>query len=53
LGGAKGEGRQEEEEEEKKKKILAVWRLSGPVLSRCFLAPLDMLFIIKTLKDEP
>jgi len=36
----------------KKKKILAVWRLSGLVLSRCFLAPLGVLFVMKTLKDE-
>ena len=52
---------QSEEEEKKKKKkrrrrkkknILAVWRLSGLVLSRCFLAPLGVLFVMKTLKDE-
>ena len=36
----------------KKKNILAVWRLSGAVLSRCFLAPLGVLFIMKTLEDE-
>jgi len=36
----------------KKKNILAVWRLSGSVLSRCFIAPLGMLFIMKTLEDE-
>ena len=32
--------------------ILAVWRLSGSVLSRCFLAPLGVLFVMKTLEDE-
>ena len=39
-------------EEEGKKMILAVWRLSGSVLSRCFLAPLGVLFVMKTLEDE-
>jgi len=37
--------------ETKKKNILAVWRLSGLVLSRCFLAPLGVFFIMKTLED--
>jgi len=40
----------------KKKKmmmmILAVWQLSGSVLSRRFLVPLGVLFVMKTLKDE-
>jgi len=36
----------------KKENILAVWRLSGLVLSRCFLVPLGVLFVMKTLKDE-
>jgi len=36
----------------KKKNISAVWRLSGSVLSRCFLAPLGVLFVMKTLEDE-
>jgi len=35
-----------------KKKILAVWRLFGSVLSRCFLALLGVLFIMKALEDE-
>jgi len=35
-----------------KEKNLAVWRLSGSVLSRCFLAPPGVLFIMKTLKNE-
>ena len=55
---------EEEEEEERKKErkkdrqtdrqtnILAIWRLSGSWLARCFLAPLGVLFIMKTLKDE-
>ena len=36
----------------KMKKILAVWQLSGLVLSRCFLVLLGVLFIMKTLEDE-
>ena len=36
----------------KKKNILAVWRLSGLVLSRCLSTPLGMLFVKKTLEDE-
>jgi len=36
----------------KKKNILAVWRLSGSVLLQCLLAPLGVLFVTKTLKDE-
>ena len=38
-------------QKKKKKKILAVWRLSGLVLSRCFLAPLGMLLVMKALED--
>ena len=30
----------------------SVWRLSGSVLSRCFLATLGVLFVMKTLEDE-
>jgi len=44
---------EEEEEEEEEENISAVWWLSGSVLSRCFLAPLGVLFIMKTLEDEP
>jgi len=36
----------------KKKNIMVVSQLSGSVLSRCFLAPLGVLFIMKTLEDE-
>jgi len=36
----------------KKKNILAVWGLSGSVLSRCFLVPLGVFFVMKTLEDE-
>ena len=36
----------------KKENILAVWRLSGSVLSRGFLAPLGVFFVMKTLEDE-
>jgi len=35
----------------KKKNILAVWRLSGLVLSRCFLHHW-VLIVMKTLEDE-
>ena len=38
----------EEEEED----ILAIWQLSGLVLSWCFFIPLGVLFIMKTLEDE-
>ena len=31
---------------------MAIWRLSGLVLSRFILAPLGVLFIMKTLEDE-
>ena len=43
---------EEEEEEERKKNILAVWWLSGSVLSRCLLAPLGVFFVMKALEDE-
>jgi len=39
-------------ERRRKKNILAVWRLSGPVLLQCHLAPLGMLFVMKILEDE-
>ena len=42
---------EEGEEEEGKKNILAIMRLSGLVLLRCFLAPLGVLFIMKTLEE--
>jgi len=31
---------------------LAVWRLSGSLLLQCILAPLGVLFVMKTLEDE-
>ena len=34
-------------------KILAIWQLSGSILSRCFIVPLGVLFVMKTLEDEP
>jgi len=46
------EQEQEEEEEEEEGDIVAVWRLSGLVLQWCFLAPLGVLFVMKTIKDE-
>jgi len=36
----------------KKKNVLVIWQLSGSVLLQCLLAPLGVLFVIKTLKDE-
>ena len=42
----------EKNKEMKKKNILAVWRLSGSVLSKCFLVSLGVLFVMKTLEDE-
>jgi len=38
--------------EEEETNILAVCRLSGSVLLRCFLASLGVLSIMKTLEDE-
>ena len=46
---ASEEEEEEEEEEERKKNFLAIWRLSGLVLS-CFLVPLGVLFIMKHSK---
>ena len=40
------------EVEERKNNILAIWWLSSSALSWCFIAPLGMLFVMKTLKDE-
>jgi len=40
------------EEEERKTNILAICQLSGSVLSQCFLVPLGVLFVMKTLEDE-
>ena len=36
----------------KKENILAVWRLSASILSQCILAPLGVLFVMKTPRDE-
>ena len=44
--------KQKEMEEEEEEEILAVWWLSGLALLRCFLVPLGVLFIMKTLEDE-
>ena len=38
--------------EEEEKYILAVWSRSGSVLSQCFLVPLGVFFVMKTLEDE-
>ena len=40
------------EEEERKKNIWPVLRVLGLVLLRCFLAPLGVLLVMKTLEDE-
>jgi len=37
---------------QKKKNILAVWKLSGWVLSRCFLAPLGVFFVMKNSQNQ-
>ena len=37
---------------DEKENILAIWQLSGSVLLQCFLTPLGVLFIMKTLEDE-
>jgi len=44
--------RKKKKKKKKKKKFLAVWRLSGSVVSRCFLAPLGVVFVMKTLENE-
>ena len=36
----------------KKENILAVWWLSGSVLSQCFLVPLGVFFVMKTRENE-
>jgi len=40
------------EKKKKEKHFLAVWQLSILVHLRCFLAPLDVLLLMKTLQDE-
>jgi len=44
--------KEKEKKKKKKKKILAIWRLSDSVLSRRFLAPLGVFFVMKTLENE-
>ena len=44
--------KEEEEEEERKKNIWPVLRVLGLILLRCFLAPLGVLLVMKTLEDE-
>ena len=44
--------KKKKKKKKEKKKILAVWHLCGSVLLRCFLAPLGVLFVTKTLEDE-
>ena len=44
--------KKKEEEEERKKNISPVLRAPGLVPSRCFLAPLGDLLVMKTLDDE-
>ena len=44
--------KKKKKKKERKENILAVWWLSGSVLSWCFLAPLGVLFVMKTLEDE-
>ena len=40
------------DEERKKENTLAVWQLSGSLLLECFLAPMGVLFVMKTLEGE-
>jgi len=42
--------KKKKKKKKKKKNVLAVWRLSGLVLLRCFLAPLGVLFVMKTFQ---
>ena len=44
--------KKKKKKKERKKIILAVWQLSGLVLLWGLLAPLGMLFVMKTLEDE-
>jgi len=44
--------KKEEEEEERKKNIWPVLRVLGLVLLQCFLVPLGVLLVMKTLEDE-
>jgi len=44
--------KKKKKKKERKKNILSIWRLSGSVLLRCFLVPLGVLFVMKTLKGE-
>ena len=44
--------KKEEEEEERKKNIWPVLQVLGLVLLLCFLVPLGVLLVMKTLEDE-
>ena len=44
--------KKKEEERRRKKNIWPVLRVFGLVLSRCFLTPLGVLLVMKTLEDE-
>jgi len=44
--------KKKKKKKKERKTFLAVWRLSGSVISRCILASLGVLFVMKTLEDE-
>jgi len=44
--------KKKERKKERKKNIWSVLRILGSVLLRCFLAPLGVLLVMKTLQDE-
>jgi len=44
--------KKKKKKERKKENILAIWQHSGSVLLQCFLVPLGVFFIMKTLEDE-
>ena len=52
LARPKKERKKERKKKKKKKNNLAVLLLFGWVLLRCFLAPLGVLLVMKTLEDE-
>jgi len=51
LARLKKKNKKKKKKKRKKKNILAVWQLSGSLLSQCFLTPLGVLFVEKTLED--
>jgi len=50
LAHLKKKKKKKKKKKRRKKNILAVWRPSGLVLSRCYLAPMGVLFVMKHSK---